>query len=548
MPATITRLELMNADTGTVIQPLTSGDALNLATLPTRRLNVRAITNPTTVKSVAFRLNNVLTTEFNAPYAMKGDASGVFNPWTPTVGLHNLVVTPTGTDNVVGTPLTVSFTVTDVAAPPTPTPIPTPVPPPPTPTPVPATARSAYYGTVMDFPNVDPTGATDSLAGIQAASEKLSLALSGIVAFPPGNFMISAPLKLGQDNNQDIILTGSGKASRLTGNFAGYVIDKSSTEQGGSQYLRNIKQLWINNEHPSGGAIKLHGTWPGKVSECLITANIGINTERNSGGVAISDCQLFGRAGFGGSSGGFGISVSGESTIYRCDAIGFYDAILAGGAGGSIIGCRAEINKGYGYKLGQYSDGSTAGGSGWLIAGCTSEGNRGGLYMRNVNACQINTFTVQALEAYPHGAIAGITIPDGQTEYCKFSNIISHGEFNSDGFVHGVSGHSIFIGLGNRALTMDSVLSYINAGNSKDWVLHEQDCTQFRACNQPAPQVARFSQKPGINGGGPCEGDLHTFTDSPTAVFGATISGGGANRVVGRYSSYSDIWTVVAKA
>jgi hypothetical protein len=76
---------LVNADTDQDIQQLTAGITLNLATLPTRNLNIRANTSPTTVGSVVFDLSGAQTrsqTETLAPYALFSDVSGNYNPWT----------------------------------------------------------------------------------------------------------------------------------------------------------------------------------------------------------------------------------------------------------------------------------------------------------------------------------------------------------------------------------------------------------------------------------------------------------------------------------
>src|SRR5205085_3555973 len=117
---------------------------LNLATLPTRNLNVRANTNPVTVGSVVFALTGTQTnnrTETNAPYSLFGDVSGNYNPWTPAVGSYTLKGTPfsgAGGSGSAGTPLTVNFTVTNQGSTPTPTATPTATPTPtPAPTPTP---------------------------------------------------------------------------------------------------------------------------------------------------------------------------------------------------------------------------------------------------------------------------------------------------------------------------------------------------------------------------------------------------------------------------
>jgi transcriptional regulator CtsR len=116
----VSSFTLVNADTDADIGPLANGATLNLATLPTRNLNVRANTSPAAVGSVKFGYdgNASYRIESTAPYALEGDTSGNYNAWTPAVGSHTLVATPyteSAGAGTAGTPLTVSFTVTDQA-------------------------------------------------------------------------------------------------------------------------------------------------------------------------------------------------------------------------------------------------------------------------------------------------------------------------------------------------------------------------------------------------------------------------------------------------
>jgi CubicO group peptidase (beta-lactamase class C family) len=112
----VTALKLINADTDQPILTLTDGITITLADLPTRNLNVRAETSPALVGSVRFAYdgNSNYRTETSAPYALAGDDSGDYRPWTPSVGSHTLKATPyTGADasGTVGTSLELSFTV-----------------------------------------------------------------------------------------------------------------------------------------------------------------------------------------------------------------------------------------------------------------------------------------------------------------------------------------------------------------------------------------------------------------------------------------------------
>jgi CubicO group peptidase (beta-lactamase class C family) len=112
----VTALMLMNADTDQPILTLTNGTTITLANLPTRNLNVRAVTSPSTVGSVRFGLdaNSNYRTETGAPYALAGDDAGNYRAWTPALGAHTVKATPyTGSSGTgtVGTSLTVGFTV-----------------------------------------------------------------------------------------------------------------------------------------------------------------------------------------------------------------------------------------------------------------------------------------------------------------------------------------------------------------------------------------------------------------------------------------------------
>ena len=117
----VTSYTLVNATTNADIQPLSAGAVLNLATLPTRRLNIRANTSPATVGSVVFALSGAATrnqTESVTPYALFSDNGGVYNSWTPPLGNYSLTATPYtggGGGGTPGTALTIAFTVTDQA-------------------------------------------------------------------------------------------------------------------------------------------------------------------------------------------------------------------------------------------------------------------------------------------------------------------------------------------------------------------------------------------------------------------------------------------------
>ncbi len=114
-------LTLINADSDQPVDgfnPIADGATINLQSLPTTNLNIRANTNPATVGSVRFGYDgdSNYQTESSAPYAIAGDNAGDYNAWTPTVGSHTVVATPYSEANAGGTAgvaLSINFTVTD---------------------------------------------------------------------------------------------------------------------------------------------------------------------------------------------------------------------------------------------------------------------------------------------------------------------------------------------------------------------------------------------------------------------------------------------------
>ncbi len=105
---------LINADTKQPIagfDPIPNNATIDLQKLPTKNLNIRVNTKPSTVGSVRFAYNGnaIYATENIAPYELAGDKS-----WSPATGSHSLKATPFSASNATGTsgtPLSLSFSV-----------------------------------------------------------------------------------------------------------------------------------------------------------------------------------------------------------------------------------------------------------------------------------------------------------------------------------------------------------------------------------------------------------------------------------------------------
>ncbi|WP_161890522.1 T9SS type A sorting domain-containing protein [Pontibacter russatus] len=104
---------LFNADTKQEIKTLSNGAVLDLSTLPTKNLDIRANTSPATVGSVVFSLSGAASKsviENISTYDMMGDQGA----WVPAEGSYTLKATPYtayGGSGTAGTSLSISFKV-----------------------------------------------------------------------------------------------------------------------------------------------------------------------------------------------------------------------------------------------------------------------------------------------------------------------------------------------------------------------------------------------------------------------------------------------------
>ncbi|HYO08061.1 MAG TPA: hypothetical protein VER17_03750, partial [Tepidisphaeraceae bacterium] len=115
----LSKLQLINADEGYSLGALGAKSTFNLADKPTRNLSIKALTS--NAASVRFNIDGVEQLEDDAPFALKGNnPDGSYIPWTPSVGMHTLTVTPySGTKGtgVAGATSTLVFWVTDQTRP-----------------------------------------------------------------------------------------------------------------------------------------------------------------------------------------------------------------------------------------------------------------------------------------------------------------------------------------------------------------------------------------------------------------------------------------------
>jgi hypothetical protein len=124
----VTRLTLVNAQTGADIQTIQAGATIDLGTLDAGQVSVRADVFPQMVGSVTIDVNGSSRTENYLPYSLLGDSylqtPVTYTPWNPATGEYTITATPysgAGAKVLPGTPLrTFSIikpnTIVDVAA------------------------------------------------------------------------------------------------------------------------------------------------------------------------------------------------------------------------------------------------------------------------------------------------------------------------------------------------------------------------------------------------------------------------------------------------
>lgn len=399
--------------------------------------------------------------------------------------------------------------------------------------------RAAYVANVREFGAVGD-GVTDDKAAIQAAVNWTSAANRGIIFFPPGTYLVSGAITFSLNAGLSIIFQGVGGLSTITGNFAGYILDRTIMGGNDTSGGRVIESLNIVNTHAAGGGIRLGSTVGGAIRDCTVNAFIGIRitdfTAYSSQSIVIEQCAV---TWSNATSGSNGIIVGGNCVVSCCDIRGFETAIRAYGVGVCIQGCRIEVN-GTGILCGLDESGANFSLSGFGIHDSSFESNLIAVDLNQgcgqflISGLKIQGFTGAA----PSGGNPqyGIRINGTSASYGLLTGISVGGQYT----VAGVS-------IGNAASQVYLTLIGVNSSNSgggSAWAMPTNAQTaKFINCDNPAAEFT-FANLPSA----PVEGDEYSISDCNTATFLATAAAGGsgatARRKV-RYNETSAVWQVV---
>lgn len=415
--------------------------------------------------------------------------------------------------------------------------------------------RLAEIVNVKDFGAVG-NGVADDTTPIQNAinaallrgSNVAGSAYGATVFFPPGTYKLTSPL-VAAGTGSIIALLGSGRYNtQLWGAFAGYTIQHDDVEGVPCQIV-NVEKLYVKNTHAvaGSGAVKLAYAPNCVVRDCHLQGFNAIDMSQDSFNGLIDNCGITSLLPSG-TAGTVGI-YAGQTAVKNCAGSGWDVGISVGSStvsGGVTIsggvqgftctGCRIESSN-TGILVGRNSIGAVSP-AGGLIAGFTTERCNTGIYVENSagltiqNVALTGTVDVAGTGVPLYGLRVGtadrltaISVLVGVT--ASVANIDLSGSVGDSVTFIGCKG-----GPGAGATGGGGVNWNMPTGSKANH--------KFINCDNPANALA-FADLPAS----PVEGMEFDINNSNTATWGATIAGGGANHVKGRYNG--TVWTVMGK-
>jgi hypothetical protein len=119
-------------------------------------------------------------------------------------------------------------------------------------------------------------GSTDDWDAIQKAVDWTANNGRGTIYFPPGTYRVSKPIVI-EGALENFRLVGEHGSSVIVGAFNDFVIRRGVAGTQGTSGGHIIERLAVQNNHPTGGGIRLGNCVGGIIKDCIVTANIGIS-------------------------------------------------------------------------------------------------------------------------------------------------------------------------------------------------------------------------------------------------------------------------------
>ena len=167
----------------------------------------------------------------------------------------------------------------------------------------------------------------------------------------------------------ELLVSGGGDmfnpGERFDGNHSGAAATMVGVTFNQTSLDRIDNLAIINGSKEAGsGAIRLQNVLAGHVSDCFIRGFIGVDAGF-TGFIATTSLQNCNFYGPGGSPvGSIGAQI-GQLNVISCNFIGWGEAVRHFGLGGSVIGCRFEVNR-VGVRTGTDSNGNSRPSSGFI--------------------------------------------------------------------------------------------------------------------------------------------------------------------------------------
>jgi hypothetical protein len=382
-------------------------------------------------------------------------------------------------------------------------------------------ARLSEIKNVKDFGAVG-NGIADDTAAIQNAVDWTTNVDRGVIFFPPGQYFVSSPITFNYDGEISIIFRGVGKASMLVGNFAGYILDRSTIHATGGE--RVIEDLEIVNRNASGGCIRLYGGIHSELRNCRLTAFIGANVMST----IVRNIQCVGPN----TPGSIGIYVETMAHLYSCDVVGFEHGARVRNGPFTVMGSRFEVNS-VGLMLGMDSAGVDNTAANIFVGSSSFEANGVGIYLYHAVTALIGGVSIQGSASAPGGQSQyGVRVR--AVDSVNIYGLGVGGNFSTCGFsLEAAPYHCVFSGVVVLNSTAGAP-TWSFSGGGKDQIAY----LTCLGCNNPALETTF-----GLLPKDAVLGDSHNISDSTTGAWGAIASGGGAYHVLVRYNGSS--WIVI---
>lgn len=343
----------------------------------------------------------------------------------------------------------------------------------------------------------------------------------GKIFFPAGTYKITAPITFNFDGELSFILEGVGTASTITGNFNGYLFDRSNTNP--TSGVRVLRDLKLNNDHATGGGIRLLGTVGGSIEDVNINAYRAI-TLTNGNSWQVLNAKLISSN----AAGSWGIMASNAVSIVNADIQSYENGIRHSNIGLQVIGGRIEVCT-VGILLGKDSSGGSDQSTAAFIAGVSMEANQTGIHIFNATNFEITSTSIGGgvsmsrglyLQGASFGKITGLSVGSG----------ISY------------SGGAIDASGSNGAVAFETTNAAPAAGTA--WVLPSNPFN-ITATNSNNPTLAStFANLPAS----PVEGMEYNITDGTDGLaWGATATNTGTHTTHYKVRYNGSNWTVVGK-